>query len=235
MNEKVVFPESRYLSKVSIDFEDLPHYIIQKGIIWKFEKGNFRQEQAYTDWKQGLLQFLDTIPETHRVKFLQKGIEYANVVYKYHLDKECTNKSNCPDNQSWERRIAIAKNMLHEIPGDKKAANQPNDAHSNKGKNYQSQLPILPLSEHERIWLERVYEQTKEGLPISFKAIWTKLHDQLPTDFRPALIDERLISFNGEEIRLLGVIALEKNYKIVETINRVIFAIRDLILKDHEK
>jgi len=117
------FPESQYLRKINIDFEDLPHYVIQKAIIWRFEKQHFYKEAEYSTWKGDWAKFLQTVPEKYIVKAIEKGIEFAQKVYEYHLEKECSNKGKCSYNESWERRIAIAEPLLNEI----KRANEPQE------------------------------------------------------------------------------------------------------------
>jgi hypothetical protein len=96
-------------------------------------------------------------------------------------------------------------------------------------------IPMIDLTEPERLWLEEVYSRNKQGLIFSFKEIWGILHDKLPKMFRPVAMDERLINSSGEEIRILGVVALEKNYSILDKSNSVVQAIRQIILTDSKK
>jgi predicted nucleotide-binding protein len=70
------------------------------------------KDSDYTEWRDNLSTFLDSIPEEYCLKALTKGVDYGKTVYKYHKDSECTNITNCPLNQSWERRLAIAKDLL---------------------------------------------------------------------------------------------------------------------------
>ncbi|MEP6465850.1 MAG: hypothetical protein ABJB05_06075 [Parafilimonas sp.] len=107
-----LFPVSNYIDKVEIDFEDLPHYVIDKGIIRKFEGNRFNKESEYYEWQNKLIEFLNSIPNNYRIKALSKGIEYGKKVLQYHFDKECNSRDNCVLNQSWERRIALAKDMF---------------------------------------------------------------------------------------------------------------------------
>ena len=94
------------------DFEDLPFYVIQRGIIWRFENSTMYKDAEYYEWQNKLVDFLNSIPNEYRLKALTMGIEYGKKVYKYHLDNECNNTLNCALNQSWDRRIALAKDML---------------------------------------------------------------------------------------------------------------------------
>lgn len=113
--DKFYVGNSKYLHLIDIDFENLPHYIIEKGIINRFEKLKLGKDEEYNDWFNCWGQFINTIPNEYRLKVMQKGIEYADKVYQYHLEKECTKQDNCRYNESWERRIAIAQNSLDKI------------------------------------------------------------------------------------------------------------------------
>lgn len=106
---------SSYLHLIDIDFENLPHYIIEKGIVNRFERLTLRRDEEYNNWYNSWGQFINTIPNEYRLKLMEKGIEYANKVYQYHLEKECRKQDNCRYNESWERRIAIAKNALDKV------------------------------------------------------------------------------------------------------------------------
>lgn len=229
------FAESKYIDKISFDFEDLPHYIIQQGIIWKFEKGRFLKDSDYLNWRKSLSIFLETTPESFHVKFLQKAIEYSKSISKYHEEKECDDTTVCQLNQAWNRRISMAQEILTQLL-TKNEQKKEHFSKSNPENSYTSEinLPILDLTESEKMWMSVVYERMKEGKSVSFKEIWALLHQKLPINFRPVGMDPRLISSGGEELRLLGVVALEKNYLIIEKINSVIYAIRSTILSNHE-
>lgn len=229
------FNESKYHNKINIDFEDLPEYIIQRGIIWKFEQKSFALESDYLKWQKDLTDFLRTIPQTYLLKTLQKGIEYGNKVFKYHLHEECADPGKCQLNQSWERRLAIAETMLRDIEGAKTGESTDNTANNFEEDDIQNKIPIIKLSRYERLWIQEVYTKTLKGMKFNFRDIWTKLHKQLPNDFHPDRMDERLISVNGEDIRLLGVIALQQDYSFLGKINKVVMCIRDIILTDNQK
>jgi hypothetical protein len=106
------FPQSHYIDKVQIDFEDLPNYVINKGIIWRFEQQRSGNNGDYYEWQNKLVEFLNTIPDQYRLKAMQKGIEYAKKVYEYHQLNECKAPNQCTLNESWERRLVLAENML---------------------------------------------------------------------------------------------------------------------------
>lgn len=115
MLDKFYVPSSKYLHLIDIDFEDLPRYVIEKGIVSRFERLAIRKDEEYINWHNSWGQYINTIPNEHRLKAMQKGIEYGSKVYKYHLEKECEKQHNCQYNESWERRIAIAQDALDKI------------------------------------------------------------------------------------------------------------------------
>lgn len=119
LKSKYNFPGSHYINKVVFDFEDLPNYIIERGIISRFENQRINKDSEYFEWKNNLANFLNSIPHEYRMKALTKGIEYGKNVYKYHLNNECTNPSNCSLNQTWERRLSLAKDLLNNFQLDK--------------------------------------------------------------------------------------------------------------------
>lgn len=109
------FPESKYIDKVNIDFEELPDWVIQKGIIWKFEKQHKQSENEYNKWKEDYYALFESVPEEHILKTITKGIEYAKKIYQFHLQNECSDPQKCVLNQSWQRRIVIAENLLKQV------------------------------------------------------------------------------------------------------------------------
>jgi hypothetical protein len=114
LQSKYDFPESHYIDKIDFDFEDLPNYVIQKSIIWKFEDRKLNEE-GYSEWRNSLVEFLNSIPNEYVLKALSKGIEYGKRVYKYHIDNDCTKPLNCGFNECWERRIVIAEKLLVQL------------------------------------------------------------------------------------------------------------------------
>ncbi len=111
---KYNFPESHYIGKIEFDFGELPEYIIRKGIIQRFEGADFRKDSDFINWRDSLSEFISTLPVNYVGTFLSKSIEYGQRVFDFHIANECTDKHTCPLNQSWERRLAIAKN-LHNV------------------------------------------------------------------------------------------------------------------------
>ncbi|MBC7934990.1 MAG: nucleotide-binding protein [Rhizobacter sp.] len=122
-NTKIITPEdrfgevkydisySRYINKISINFTELPLYIIEKGIIRFFEAKEFRSDDDYLISKDEFENFLSSIPTHFKNETVTKGIEYTTKVLKYHVDHECSNLKHCNLNESWERRIAIAESL----------------------------------------------------------------------------------------------------------------------------
>ncbi|HEY4064129.1 MAG TPA: hypothetical protein VGM30_19620 [Puia sp.] len=93
-----------------------------------------------------------------------------------------------------------------------------------------TEIPILPLSEPEKLWLQEVYQRNLCGQRFSARDIWPILHERIPVTFRPAVMDPRLIDAGGENIRLLGIIALQSNYDILPKADKVIRWIRQELL-----
>jgi hypothetical protein len=91
-------------------------------------------------------------------------------------------------------------------------------------------LQIPPLTEPERLWLTELYELSRKGERFTYRDIWAKLATKIPQDFKPQSVDDSLMSNGGSRIMVLGVAALQGNYQIIEQINRIITAIRKIIL-----
>jgi hypothetical protein len=115
IHNKYDFAGSNYVNKINFDFGELPHYIIKQAIISRFENIRISKDEEYYEWQDKLVNFLNSIPNEYRLEAITKGIQYGRAVYKYHLDKECTNHSKCPLNESWERRIALAEGLLARV------------------------------------------------------------------------------------------------------------------------
>ncbi len=97
-------------------------------------------------------------------------------------------------------------------------------------------VPIIKLSAPESLWLQEAYQAAKENTRIDYKQIWSKLYGKIPNTFRPVSMDAKLVSSDGEEIRLLGVVALEKNYSVLGKINKMVLSIKDILLeRPHEE
>ena len=146
LKSSLPFTESRYFSQVIVDFEDLPRYVIQRGIVWQFESERLHKDSDFIEWKQNYIEFLGTIPPEHIMKTLQKGIDYARKVYQFHLDNECTNPGACSLNQSWERRIAMAEQILQELTkASDQAGNSDEEEKQGENKSFTTARQVLAV------------------------------------------------------------------------------------------
>jgi len=97
-----------------------------------------------------------------------------------------------------------------------------------------TEIPILPLTETERLWMEEVYNRNLTGQRFSARDIWSVLHERLPRFFRPPAMDPRLIIAGGVKVCLLGIIALQGDHAILAKVNQVINWIRQQLLEAAE-
>lgn len=65
-------------------------------------------------------------------------------------------------------------------------------------------LPVIPFSEPEALWLHKVYEKYKKGEEVDIKALKVELRGKIPKDFEPQKIDDRLLRL-GRLITLYGI------------------------------
>lgn len=93
-------------------------------------------------------------------------------------------------------------------------------------------VPILSLKKHERLLLQEVYDRNLEGQIFTYNNVWMKLQKGLPNHFRLEQMDRRLISSDGEKIKILGVVALQRNRSIVKKIDAVVAAIWIIVQRD---
>jgi hypothetical protein len=93
-------------------------------------------------------------------------------------------------------------------------------------------LEIPTLTASERIWLTELYFFVKKGERFTYRDLWSRLVEKLPNNFKPAAVDEKLMSSDGEKIHVLGVVAVEGNFDIINKINKIICSIRGIILRD---
>jgi hypothetical protein len=95
-----------------------------------------------------------------------------------------------------------------------------------------NKILIPKLSTHDRVWLQEVYINNVEGNRISTREIWHKIEKKLPPNFRPEKVDFRFLTNGGELIRVLGIIALQKNYQILKKIDSVIYSTKEVIVSN---
>lgn len=93
-------------------------------------------------------------------------------------------------------------------------------------------LPEFNLSEPERLWLQEVLDKNLNGIRFNAKEIWAKLHDRLPTTFRPVTMDERLISSGGTEIRFLGLLTLTGDPNLIPDTDMIMDTIKSMLLSN---
>ncbi|MEQ1676176.1 MAG: hypothetical protein ABL876_05730 [Chitinophagaceae bacterium] len=95
-------------------------------------------------------------------------------------------------------------------------------------------IPIIELTEYERLWLTEAYNAFKENKRGNQRKIWSKLYGQVPENFNPVAIDSNLINSTGEDITILGIIALEKNLDVLKKLDKVIYCIKELLIANPE-
>jgi hypothetical protein len=82
-----------------------------------------------------------------------------------------------------------------------------------------SKIPMIKLKKDERLWLTENYRILKQNERPDFRKIWQKLYGKISKTFRPPSMDARVVGASGEELKLLGVIALERNYNFLDKCN----------------
>ena len=95
-----------------------------------------------------------------------------------------------------------------------------------------TQIPIPDLNESERLWLEKLYQLRKENKKIDFREINCSLDGKISNDFHPMALWHRLADASGERLRLLGIVAVERSFLIINKCNLVIGVIKKIILQD---
>lgn len=191
------YPANQYMDKIEIDFEDLPKYVIEQGILQRFEKIrhvlDIHQPNYFTDWDREYRSYFKTIPNEYIVKTIQKGIEYAKKVYNYHIQNECKKKDECLHNESWERKIALAENFMNSILKEHKPTREDFSKwimmypawreiawRYNTGKEYQHKQDLIAV-----FWNSYVYIQDKfEGYYEEFQVIPKDYFEKLIFEFR---------------------------------------------------
>lgn len=93
----------------------------------------------------------------------------------------------------------------------------------------------LKISAHEKLWLEELYKTINANKRPSYRVLRAKLHKSLPVDFDPKKIDKRLTNYSGEEITLEGVNIIDPKTDIINKANKVVKAIKSLLLDNPEK
>jgi hypothetical protein len=93
----------------------------------------------------------------------------------------------------------------------------------------------LQLSKYDKLWLEELYKLINENKRPSYRLLRAKLYEQLPENYNPENIDDRLAKFQGQEITLEGVEKIDPKMHIITKSNEVINAVRQLLLNNPEQ
>lgn len=95
-----------------------------------------------------------------------------------------------------------------------------------------SALPIIELSQSDRLWLQASYANSIVGRKNDVKELWGQLVNKIPKGYRPDQIDRRLCYSNGENIRIPGVIALQKRFTVIKKVDKVIESLRKELIRN---
>jgi hypothetical protein len=98
--------------------------------------------------------------------------------------------------------------------------------------NTKPDIPIPAISGPERRWLEEIYPRNLSGQRFTVRDIWSKLHGELPPTFRPENMHPRLVTAGGLRIQLSGILVLENCLAILGKVDKVVWYIKDLLLRD---
>jgi hypothetical protein len=98
-------------------------------------------------------------------------------------------------------------------------------------KNWIDELKIKVTSDQKR-WLEFLYEKLVTRENMNYRLMGSELHKHFPEDFDPSSIDDRFVSYSGSELTLLGFEFLHPERKIIEKLDLVIRAIKELLLEN---
>jgi hypothetical protein len=93
-------------------------------------------------------------------------------------------------------------------------------------------IPVFKLTRTERHWMNATYELLQKNVRFDHRQIWQQLDGKIKNSFRPPSIHPRLTPANGEQVRLLGIVALDKNQKILKKCNQIILCIKEILIKE---
>ncbi|MBL7851614.1 MAG: hypothetical protein JNN04_11985 [Cyclobacteriaceae bacterium] len=96
-------------------------------------------------------------------------------------------------------------------------------------------LAVIPLTEAQTVWLSEAWRYLVEtgNLP-SYLQIRKSTMDRTGRDFDPFQIDRRLIDQKAIEITLLGILHIEQVRNILDDIDKLAYAIQQIVIKDYE-
>ncbi|RYD54579.1 MAG: hypothetical protein EOP56_18820, partial [Sphingobacteriales bacterium] len=188
-------PESDSLENIPIDFEDLPKYIVEQGILQRFgelKDSAFAVADYYNKWKYNFGNWLTTIPQKYLLKTVQKGIEFAKKASDYYGNSDLQRERDL-NKESWERRIAIAEDIMNEIlsnnKSDRKDFSKWIGYHPDwkevawrysKGKDYRNKQDLIAAFWNGYVYYEQKFETYFE----EFKVIPEDFFDKLIVEFR---------------------------------------------------
>lgn len=95
-------------------------------------------------------------------------------------------------------------------------------------------FPELELSPPQRLWLEEAYARFKRGERTYLRQMKLAMWGRVPKGFDHQTIDPRLLR-NGCDPTLLGIWHVDPKSDVFENTDKVIRAVRDWLLSDHEK
>jgi hypothetical protein len=101
-------------------------------------------------------------------------------------------------------------------------------------------VPVIPLSEADRLWLDAVHSLFVAGKEVQFERqvhglLYERgLHDRLPRDFDPKKIDQRLLKF-GTSITLLGAWHIDPQPELLTNSDILIRTVKQILLTKTEQ
>lgn len=93
---------------------------------------------------------------------------------------------------------------------------------------------IPEISDADRIWLKTAFEISKANRRPNFRQMKRLLANQLPKDYDPAQIPRTLINSEGEDITLLGAIAISDAEEILSKANLLINSLQEILIANGE-
>lgn len=94
-------------------------------------------------------------------------------------------------------------------------------------------LPVFKLSDHEKTWLQVIYQKFLSNEKFEYRSVLSKMWDVLPREFEPSSMNPALIR-NGSELTVLGIWTIDPQSKIPENFDKVVFSIREILKRDNE-
>lgn len=86
------------------------------------------------------------------------------------------------------------------------------------------------ISEADRIWVQALYDAIGTDQEFDSRRALVQLHDQLPKGFRPDGVDRRFAHSNKPTV--LGMAVVDPSSKIIEEVERVILALKNVVVEN---